>query len=317
MVFKPEVLIISNPHDYSTDHVVFQLEKLNADYIRLNRSQFSEYELTLDPLDNAICGKTNWCEFEINQNTLKSIYYRAPIYLRTHIRKNLSFEEKIARDQWTSFLRSLMVFDNVAWINHPQSTFLAENKPYQLKIANEIGFNVPKTIISNKLPSKKFSEKVAIKTLEPAIFDMDDKQTFIYTNIYDFDELGEYDFSLAPMIIQEAIIPKIDIRVTIIGDNVYPISIKHADKGLDVDWRTKKEDLQYELIDLPEDVENKCLALLNRLDLNFGCIDMVNQNDDYYFIEINPTGEWDWLMYNLKLDVDVKIAKALLNDKTL
>lgn len=312
MVFKPNILIISNPYDYSTDHVVYQLERSNAKFIRLNRSQFSDYELTLNPLNNTIHGKTKWCEFEINGNTLKSIYYRAPIYLRTHIRKNLSVEERISRDQWASFLRSLMVFDNVLWVNHPQSTFLGENKPYQLKIANEIGFNVPKTIISNKLPSE-IGDKLAIKTLEPAIFDIGDKQTFIYTNIYDFDDLKEYDFSLAPMIIQEAILPKIDIRVTIIGDNIYPISIKHDNKGLDVDWRTKKDDLQYELIDLPEDIENNCLRLLRKLDLNFGCIDMVKKDNEYYFIEINPTGEWDWLMYNLKLDVDVKIAEVLLN----
>lgn len=313
MVFKPEVLIISNPHDYSTDHVVYQLEKLNAKYIRLNRSQFAEYELTLNPLNNTIYGKTNAYEFEINEKTLKSIYYRAPIYLRTHIRKNLSIEEKISRDQWTSFLRSLMVFEEVLWINHPQSTFLAENKPYQLKIANDIGFNVPKTFISNKLPSKKFSDKVAIKTLEPAIFDIDNKQTFIYTNIFDFYELYRYDFSLAPMIIQEAIIPKIDIRVTVIGDNIYPISIKNDDGYIDEDWRTKKMDLQYDIVDLPEDLKNKCLILLKKLNLKFGCIDLVKRGDDYFFIEINPTGEWDWLMYNLKLDIDVKIANCLYN----
>lgn len=312
MVFQPEILIISNPHDYSTDHVVYQLEKSNAKYIRLNRSQFREYELTLNPLNNTIYGKTNACEFEINEKTLKSIYYRAPIYLRTHIRKELTIEDKISRDQWTSFLRSLMVFNNVLWINYPQATFLAENKPYQLKIANEIGFNVPKTVISNKLPDEKFGEKLAIKTLEPAIFDMENKQTFIYTNIYDYDDLNQYDFSLAPMIIQEAIIPKIDIRVTVIGEHIYPVAIKYDDKGIDEDWRTRKEDLHYELIELPKDIEKKCLKLLKKLNLNFGCIDMAKQNENYYFIEINPTGEWDWLMYNLKLDIDEKIANNLM-----
>ena len=95
MVFRPTILIISNPHDYSTDHVAYQLEKSNAKYIRLNRNQFSEYELTLNPLNNTIYGKTNWCEFEINEKSLKSIYYRAPIYLRTHIRKNLSIESRM------------------------------------------------------------------------------------------------------------------------------------------------------------------------------------------------------------------------------
>ena len=314
MVFKPEILIISNPHDYSTDHVVYQLEKSNAKYIRLNRTQFREYELTLNPLNNTIYGKTNAYEFEISENTLKSVYYRAPIYLRTHIRKELSIEDKISRDQWISFLRSLMIFNNVLWINHPQSTFLAENKPYQLKIANEIGFNVPKTIVSNKLPYEKFSEKLAIKTLEPAIFDMENKQTFIYTNIYDYDDLKEYDFSLAPIIIQKAIIPKIDIRVTVIGKHIYPVAIKYGDEGINEDWRTRKEDLHYELIKLPKKKKKKCLELLDKLDLNFGCIDLAKQGNDYYFIEINPTGEWDWLMYNLKLDIDIQIAGALVNE---
>lgn len=314
MVFEPEILIISNPHDYSTDHVVYQLEKSNAKYIRLNRSQFKEYELTLNPITNTIYGKTNACKFKITNDTLKSIYYRAPIYLRTHIQKKLTVEDKISRDQWTSFIRSLMIFNNILWINHPQHTFLAENKPYQLKIANEIGFNIPKTVVSNKLPDKKLGKKIAIKTLEPAIFDINDKQTFIYTNIYDYDDLKEYDFSLAPMIIQEAIIPKIDIRVTIIKDNIYPVAIKHGNKGIDEDWRTRKEDLHYELIKLPEDIEKKCLTLLKKLNLNFGCIDMIKHDNKYYFIEINPTGEWDWLMYNLKLDIDIKIAGALVNE---
>lgn len=313
MVFKPSILIISNLHDYSTDHVVYQLEKLGVNYLRLNRDNFSEYELTLNPLDNSIFGKINDLEFEIDETNLNSIYYRAPIYLRTHIRKNLSIEEKISRDQWTSFLRSLMIFENILWLNHPQSTFLAENKPYQLKIANQIGFNVPKTIISNKLPTKKFSDKIAIKTLEPAIFDMEDKQTFIYTNIYNYEELLNYDFSLAPMIIQEAIVPKIDIRVTVINNHVYPVSIKRGNQGIDVDWRTNKEELTYELIELPKDIENKCLKLIKELNLNFGCIDLVKNNDNYYFIEINPTGEWDWLMYHLKLDIDVKLANFLVD----
>ena len=72
--------------------------------------------------------------------------------------------------------------------------------------------------------------------------------------------------------------------------------------------------MHYELIKLPKDVEKKCLELLDKLDLNFGCIDLAKQGNDYYFIEINPTGEWDWLMYNLKLDIDIQIAGALVNE---
>lgn len=197
MVFKPEILIISNLHDYSTDHVIYQLQKKNIKYLRLNRDQFNEYELFINPLNNIIFGKTINIEFEISKEQLKSIYFRAPIYLRSHQRKNLKLEENISRDQWISFLRSLMIFEDVIWINHPKFTFLSENKPYQLKIANEIGFNTPKTIISNEIPPK-ISDLIVVKTLEPVIFDIGDKESFVYTNIIKFEELYNYNLTSTP-----------------------------------------------------------------------------------------------------------------------
>ena len=60
---SPEVLIISNLHDYSTDHVVFQLNKLNVPYLRLNRDQFSEYTLNLNPNSNRLYGHTKEFDF--------------------------------------------------------------------------------------------------------------------------------------------------------------------------------------------------------------------------------------------------------------
>lgn len=310
MVYKPEVLIISNLHDYSTDHVIYQLQKHDINYLRLNRDQFNEYGLSIDPITNRIFGKTRKIDFEISEENLKSIYFRAPIYLRSHQRKNLTIEENISRDQWASFLRSLMIFENILWINHPKSTFLSENKPYQLKVANKIGFKIPKTIITNEIP-EKISDLIAVKTLEPVIFDVGDKESFVYTNIIKFEELYDYDLSTTPVIIQEAIIPKIDVRVTVIENNVYSVTIKKNNFGVDEDWRTIKNDLTYELINLPNSIKEKCIKLIKELNLYFGCIDLVLKDNQYYFIEINPTGEWDWLMYNLNLDIDVKIADIL------
>lgn len=313
MVFKPTVLIISNKHDYSTDHVVYQLEKLNIKYLRLNRDQFSEYELILDPINRKFYGKTKVLEFEIDEVNLKSIYFRAPIYLRINQNKDLSIDENLSRNQWVSFLRSLMIFENVLWVNHPQATFLSETKPFQLKVANELDFNIPNTLISNTNNISDFSDKVAFKTLDPAIFPVGDKQSFIYTNFLNFNELNNYDLSDVPIIIQNALVPKIDIRVTVVKDYVFAVSIKYLNKGINNDWRLQKDNLNYELIDLPQDIIDKCIKLLDKLKLKFGCIDLVVFDGEYYFIEINPTGEWDWLMHDLNLDIDVKIANLLIN----
>jgi predicted ATP-grasp superfamily ATP-dependent carboligase len=309
---SPNVLIISNLHDYSTDHVVYQLNKMEIPYLRLNRDQFSGYKIYLNPESNTLSGFTKEFQFEIEPESLNSIYFRAPIYLRANPRTILPVEEQLSRSQWASFLRSLVIFEDVLWVNDPKATYNAETKPYQLKIAKKIGFNIPKTLITNSIPSKNFfGEKIVVKTLDPAIFNLGDQESFIYSNIIYFEELSNSDLSSSPIILQEALIPKIDVRVTVVKNFVFAVTIKKGDKGIDMDWRLEKDNLEYDVIELPSKIRDKCIRLLKELELNFGCIDLIIHNGNYYFIEINPTGEWDWLMHNLNLNIDKKIAKLL------
>lgn len=56
---------------------------------------------------------------------------------------------------------------------------------------------------------------------------------------------------------------------------------------------------------------------LQKLNLKFGGIDLIIHNGNYYFIEINPTGEWSWLMHHLNLDIDKEIAKLLINNEDI
>ncbi len=44
------------------------------------------------------------------------------------------------------------------------------------------------------------------------------------------------------------------------------------------------------------DIANKCIDLVKRLGLKFSAIDMVlTPSGKYYFLEINPNGQWAWL----------------------
>lgn len=43
-----QCLLVSNTLDYSTDLVCLELERLKAKYLRLNRDQFSQFEITID-----------------------------------------------------------------------------------------------------------------------------------------------------------------------------------------------------------------------------------------------------------------------------
>jgi len=51
---------------------------------------------------------------------------------------------------------------------------------------------------------------------------------------------------------------------------------------------------------------------MKAMHLQFGAIDLAFCNDRYYFLEINPTGEWAWLVDAAKLPIDEEIATALI-----
>ena len=62
---------------------------------------------------------------------------------------------------------------------------------------------------------------------------------------------------------------------------------------------------------LPVDVEAAIYKLMKKLNLNFGGIDLAIVNEKYYFIEVNPTGEWGWLEVKTGMNISETIRKAL------
>ena len=62
---------------------------------------------------------------------------------------------------------------------------------------------------------------------------------------------------------------------------------------------------------MPNDIKNKLLDLMKRLNLSFGGVDMILSHDNYTFIEVNPTGEWGWLVNTTGLDIHKKIVDWL------
>lgn len=312
----PEILIISNRYDYATDHVTSYLSEIGASYLRLNRDQLSNLSISIIPDEKILYGETKNFEFKISPSSLKSIYFRAPTFLRNNYDLNKSPENYFFNNQWASFIRSLIIFEDILWVNHPQSTYSAEIKPYQLYKAREMGFKIPHTIITNSNDQANlFNEnKLAIKTLDPMKLNIKGKEAFIFTNIIKNEDLVNEDISTAPVILQNALVPKVDIRATVVGDTVFAVSIKKEGKGINTDWRFE-EGVQYEEIELPKDILEKCVKFTKELGLKFGGIDLALYDENYYFIEINPTGQWAWLMKHTNYEIDKEIGKLLIKGK--
>lgn len=158
----------------------------------------------------------------------------------------------------------------------------------------------------------KQEAEFAVKTLDPGLLKIDSKEAFIYTNIVTGSELIKSNLRSAPVIIQECLSPKLDIRVTVVGRKVFSVKILREGKNINGDWRRiKKEELEYIPIELPNDISRLCVNLVKKLGLIFGAIDLAFANGQYYFLEINPTGEWAWLVNSVNFSIHKEIAYLL------
>lgn len=63
-----------------------------------------------------------------------------------------------------------------------------------------------------------------------------------------------------------------------------------------LDWRKSSRDVSYTIEHLPQEIEQKLLQLVRHFGLQFSSADVIlTPSSDYYFVELNPNGQWFWL----------------------
>lgn len=310
----PEVLLLASRYDLTCDYVVSCLRSRSIEYLRLNSEDLSEAEVRLDPvrrhLDVSLAGLC----FAVTPSTLKSVLFRRPVYLRDYGDDHRTPDERFSRLQWAAFMRNLLLFDDARWMNHPAATYEAEHKAVQLAVAARLGFDVPETCITNAPDATSvpgFPDLVAVKGLDTVLLRADGQEMFGFTTFERPNELESDAWRFAPGTFQQALRSKLDIRVTVVEERVFAASITAMGEGIVGDWRAHKEHVEYESYSLPVEVARLCAQLTRTLGLRFGAIDLALSDGRYYFLEINPTGEWAWLVDTARLPIDEAIADAL------
>jgi hypothetical protein len=198
----PNILILGSRYDFTCDYVVAQLRKLGTLYLRLNSEDLGAQEVVLEPKQgtlNVLIDNAHYC---LNQGSLKSIYYRRPVFLREYDSTKHDPIEQFQRYQWAAFMRNLMLFNECLWVNHPTATYYAEHKAVQLHTAFKIGFDVPDTLITNQfssLDTKVIRDgKVTIKGLDTVLVRNKGTETFGFANIVSLDNTTDDVINSAP-----------------------------------------------------------------------------------------------------------------------
>jgi glutathione synthase/RimK-type ligase-like ATP-grasp enzyme len=130
-----------------------------------------------------------------------------------------------------------------------------------------------------------------------------ERDSLIYTNqigCADLDCLD--DLFHCPTLFQQFIFKKCDVRITIVDNDIHAVALTaqdaHGGQRCDI-RRNNMSDVAYERITLPDTVGLALLEIMKHYDLRFAAIDMVvSAAHEWYFLEINPNGQWAWLDIN-------------------
>jgi glutathione synthase/RimK-type ligase-like ATP-grasp enzyme len=312
---QPSVLVLGSRYDISCDYVIAQLRRQYTPYLRLNSEDLPLLSLGLDPVRGVLDIRRGHETFRLTQRNVTSVYCRRPVFLRDYGEPSRPPFERFQRFQWAVFLRSLMVLDSCQWVNHPSATYLAEHKAVQLRTAYRIGFSVPETIIANSTtylpPTVYRDDQIVAKGLDTVLLRKGSTETFGFTHILGRESIEEDDITAAPVLFQEPILNKTDVRVTVVGREAVAVSVTAGGLPIEGDWRTRKGEAEFALLQLPPATARMCVEVVSELGLSFGALDLALRDGEYYFLEINPTGEWAWLVDSAGLPLDALIAELL------
>src|SRR5215207_5892128 len=215
-------------------------------------------------------------------------------------------------------LGSLKTFrmDHLRHIRH------AENKQLQLQVARELGLQTPRTLTTNDPTAARAFAKscdggMVTKMLSSFAIYEEGKELVVFTNPVKPEDLADISgLSLCPMTFQEMIPKALELRVTVVGDRVMSASIdSQASARAAHDWRRDGLRLvgEWKTYQLPREVEEKVLRLMDYFALNYGAIDVIVTPDGrHVFLEVNPVGEFFWLERSPGLPVSDAIADVLL-----
>lgn len=95
---------------------------------------------------------------------------------------------------------------------------------------------------------------------------------------------------------QEWIPKAFDVRLTVVGNEMFPVAIQANSEAARVDWRSDYDALRYEPVPIPKEVADAVRRLMTRYHLNYGAMDFaVTPEGRWVFLECNPAGQWQFI----------------------
>jgi glutathione synthase/RimK-type ligase-like ATP-grasp enzyme len=330
---KRSILIVTDEFDTHADAMVLLLRGMNQEVIRVHTADFPMQIALSSSYDGTNWSRTIATRKRIVQlDEVRSIWWRrpGPPALPSEL---TDYERGFVRDEvregWDGIWES--VEHECYWVSFPAAIKKASHKVSQLALAARLGLQVPQTIVTNdpdlvRSFYDRCNQDIIYKTLyspvpnshrytSPAAVAKkgpdDPGVRFLYTTRIGEEQLALLEtLRIAPGIFQEYIPKQVELRVTVIGDEVFTAELhSQVHEETRTDFRHYEVEMPMFPYQLPVTIAEQCLALTRSYGLNFSTSDFILTPDGrYVFLEMNSNGQWIWIQHHAP---ELKLKEAL------
>jgi glutathione synthase/RimK-type ligase-like ATP-grasp enzyme len=308
------ILVVSYPGDPHASTVIELLRKAGHEVHLFDVSAFPESAtLTIDYVDPqapALAWKVDGRKLDLRP--ARSVWWRRP--QAANPAAIADFDARMfAGNEWNEAVNGLWQLLDARWMNPPGLDDIASRKAFQLKTAAAIGLSIPRTLMtSDPDRARDFVQNIGLGRTVFKTFSAT-HAVWRETRLIRDAELDILDaVQLAPVIFQEYVPAGADLRITVVGDQMFPASINAENTDYPVDFRMSLGQARVDQIDLPAAVARRLRRFMTRLGLVYGAIDMRRTPDgEYVFLEVNTAGEFLFIEDRTGQPISSAVAKWL------
>lgn len=318
------IIILTCAKDEHAEAVIKHVEKSKFNVILLERESYGDnWSISCIIKDGYSDVIIDYKGTKIHQSEINSIFLRRDFTVDS---QNILGEFKEEEKNYIAIQRSIhvnscikLLSSKIPTINKSEANFTCSSKVLQLEVALKNGINTPDSFFGGDFANFKHStiNKYCLKPLEGVYLKFKDKLFVHYTELIDELSLSESEsLKFCPAIIQNYVDKVYELRITIIGDKVFPCMIQsNKSKIGNIDWRRHDwANTPHYATEIPIDLENKLLKLMSDLGITYGAIDMIFDGNNYIFLEVNSMGQWLWIEEFTEMPISENIANYLMKD---
>lgn len=319
------VLLITHSGDFFTiDRVAEALSKKGAKPFRLDTDKFPlEVQLTARFDKSKSYHSLEYGNHSIGTEQVQAVWMRRIWEPKLSEELAPKFREACIRESQATLDGFWDSLKDARWVDDLERINIAHNKLRQLRVASEVGFTIPQTLVTNKAESaREFFQQVNGKMVSKLLTSLSrsmeaNSSFFLYTSTVKEEDLQDAEsLRYCPMVFQEQISKQSELRVVYVNGRVFvgalEASVYAAAK---VDWRKPGVEVgAWQHHQLPDEVVRRLQAFMGKFGLLFGALDFIlTPSGEYVFLEVNPIGEWGMLEKDLDLPISSAIADALIS----